>query len=50
MDVILRPGALKDAEACGVIVFEAFKSISSQHNFGQRPRQSCNGEVKLAIT
>ena len=33
MDIILRPGGPDDAEACGVIVFEAFKSISSQHNF-----------------
>jgi predicted N-acetyltransferase YhbS len=33
MTVILRPGTLEDADACGVIVFEAFKSISDQHNF-----------------
>jgi predicted N-acetyltransferase YhbS len=33
MDVILRPGRLEDANACGVIVFEAFKSIASEHNF-----------------
>jgi predicted N-acetyltransferase YhbS len=33
MDVILRPGRLEDADACGTIAFEAFKSISSQHNF-----------------
>ena len=32
MDVILRPGRLEDANACGMIVFEAFKSIASQHN------------------
>jgi predicted N-acetyltransferase YhbS len=29
----LRPGTPEDATACGVIDFEAFKSISSQHNF-----------------
>jgi GNAT superfamily N-acetyltransferase len=33
MDLILRPGGPDDANACGVIVFEAFKSIASQHNF-----------------
>ncbi len=33
MSVILRPGRPEDAAACGPICFEAFKSISSQHNF-----------------
>src|SRR5271169_2846046 len=33
MAVILRPGTLADAESCGVVGFEAFKAISSQHNF-----------------
>jgi predicted N-acetyltransferase YhbS len=33
MDMILRPGRLEHANACGMIVFEAFKSIASQHNF-----------------
>ncbi|HKM73556.1 MAG TPA: GNAT family N-acetyltransferase [Stellaceae bacterium] len=33
MDVILRPGRPEDADACGTIVFEAFKSIASRHNF-----------------
>jgi GNAT superfamily N-acetyltransferase len=33
MDVILRRGEPEDANACGVIVFEAFKSIASGHNF-----------------
>jgi predicted N-acetyltransferase YhbS len=33
MSVILRPGTLADAGACGVVAFEAFKAISSQHNF-----------------
>jgi GNAT superfamily N-acetyltransferase len=33
MNLILRPGALGDAEACGSICFEAFKAISSEHNF-----------------
>jgi hypothetical protein len=33
MSVKLRPGTREDAEACGVIDFEAFKSVSSQHNF-----------------
>jgi predicted N-acetyltransferase YhbS len=29
----LRPGTREDAAACGLIDFEAFKSVSSQHNF-----------------
>lgn len=33
MDVILRAGAADDAEACGIICYEAFKKISEQHNF-----------------
>ena len=28
-----RPGTREDAAVCGIIGFEAFKSISSQHNF-----------------
>jgi predicted N-acetyltransferase YhbS len=33
MSLKLRQGTREDAPACGVIDFEAFKSISSQHNF-----------------
>jgi predicted N-acetyltransferase YhbS len=33
MNLILRPGRPGDAEACGRICFEAFKAISSEHNF-----------------
>jgi GNAT superfamily N-acetyltransferase len=33
MSVILRQGTPADAAACGVICFEAFKSIASAHNF-----------------
>jgi len=33
MEVTLRPGTPNDAEACGVICYEAFKRISEQHNF-----------------
>jgi predicted N-acetyltransferase YhbS len=33
MDVTLRRGRLEDADACGLIVFEAFKTIASEHNF-----------------
>jgi predicted N-acetyltransferase YhbS len=32
-DVSLRPARPEDAPACGRICYEAFKSISSQHNF-----------------
>jgi len=33
MKINLRRGAIEDAAACGQIEFEAFKSISSEHNF-----------------
>jgi predicted N-acetyltransferase YhbS len=33
MNLKLRPATREDAAPCGVIDFEAFKSISSQHNF-----------------
>ena len=33
MNLKLRPGTAADAAACGLIDFEAFKSVSSQHNF-----------------
>ena len=32
-DVVLRPGTPGDAEVCGQICYEAFKTISEQHNF-----------------
>lgn len=32
-NVVLRAGRPEDAEPCGVICFEAFKTISDQHNF-----------------
>ena len=33
MNLVLRPGTPADAEICGSICFEAFKAISSEHNF-----------------
>jgi predicted N-acetyltransferase YhbS len=33
MDFTLRPGTPDDAQACGVICYEAFTHISQQHNF-----------------
>ena len=32
-NIILRPGRADDATACGAICYEAFKTISEQHNF-----------------
>ena len=32
-DVVLRPGRPDDAERCGFICYEAFKTIAEQHNF-----------------
>jgi predicted N-acetyltransferase YhbS len=33
MSVTLRPGNAEDAERCGAICYEAFKTIAAQHNF-----------------
>jgi predicted N-acetyltransferase YhbS len=33
MEVMLRPARPEDANACGAICYEAFKTIASQHNF-----------------
>ncbi|MDR4482887.1 MAG: GNAT family N-acetyltransferase [Nitrospirales bacterium] len=33
MDIILRNGSPSDAETCGSICYNAFKSIAEQHNF-----------------
>lgn len=33
MDIRLRPGTTSDAEACGVICYEAFKTIAEHHKF-----------------
>ena len=33
MNVTLRPGNAGDAERCGAICYEAFKTIAEQHNF-----------------
>jgi len=47
MNLRLRQGTREDATACGVIDFEAFKSISSQHNF---PWDFPSIEVATAVT
>jgi predicted N-acetyltransferase YhbS len=46
MNLTLRRGTREDAAACGVIDFEAFKSISSQHNF---PWDFPSVEVAIAV-
>ena len=33
MNVTLRPGNAEDAQHCGAICYEAFKTIAEQHNF-----------------
>ncbi|MFC1867038.1 GNAT family N-acetyltransferase [Thermodesulfobacteriota bacterium] len=33
MELTLRPGTSEDAEICGEICYEAFKTIAEQHNF-----------------
>ena len=33
MSIVLRPGTPADAQACGTICFEAFRSVCSAHNF-----------------
>ena len=44
--LILRRGRLEDAERCGVICFEAFKSISEKHNF---PRDFPSPEPAIGL-
>jgi GNAT superfamily N-acetyltransferase len=34
-NVVLRPGNLEDAEACGVICHDAFADIAAKHNFAK---------------
>ena len=46
MNVVLRRGRPEDAEKCGVICFEAFKSISDQHNF---PRDFPSPEPAIGL-
>lgn len=45
-NIILRRGRPEDAEKCGVICFEAFKSISDQHNF---PRDFPSPEPAIGL-
>jgi len=33
MNVVLRRGQQADANACGLICYEAFKAIAEPHNF-----------------
>jgi predicted N-acetyltransferase YhbS len=47
MNLKLRQGTREDAAACGAIDFEAFKSISSQHNF---PWDFPSVEVATGVT
>jgi predicted N-acetyltransferase YhbS len=46
MNLTIRPGTREDATACGIIDFEAFKSIASQHNF---PWDFPSVEVAVAV-
>jgi GNAT superfamily N-acetyltransferase len=46
MDVYLRAGSADDAAACGVICYEAFKSISEHHNF---PRDFPSPEMAIGF-
>lgn len=45
-NIILRRGRPEDADKCGVICFEAFKSISDQHNF---PRDFPSPEPAIGL-
>ena len=47
MNVIIRPARPEDAEACGRIIYEAFRGIAERHNF--RPDfPSADAGVQLA--
>ena len=45
MPLILRPGMPEDATMCGMVCYEAFKAIASQHNF---PPTYASPEVAVA--
>ena len=46
MNVTLRPGNAEDAQRCGAICYEAFKTIAEQHNF---PPDFPSPEVATAL-
>jgi len=46
MDIKLREGRPDDAQACGTIVYEAFKAIADQHNF---PPDFPNPETGISV-
>lgn len=33
MSIVMRPGTIGDAAACGTICYEAFRAIGTAHNF-----------------
>jgi predicted N-acetyltransferase YhbS len=45
MSLTLRPGRPEDATVCGIICYEAFKTIAEQHNF---PSNYASAEVAVA--
>jgi predicted N-acetyltransferase YhbS len=47
MNIKLRPGTRKDAAECGLILFEAFKSVANQHNF---PWDFPSVEIATSVT
>lgn len=46
MNIKLRPGQPSDAEACGIICYEAFKHIATQHHF---PPDFPNQEIATGL-
>ena len=46
MSLTLRPGRVEDAETCGTICYEAFKTIADQHNF---PPDFPNAEIAVGF-
>ena len=46
MNITIRPGSPGDAEACGVICYNAFSSIADQHNF---PRDFPSPEAAIGL-
>ena len=46
MSIVLRPGTVADATACGTISYEAFKSVCTTHNF---PPDSPSPEVASGL-
>src|SRR5262252_5946044 len=47
MDIKLRPGALADVESCGLVLYNAFRTIAEAHDF---PPDFPSADVAIRVT